>query len=147
MGARTVFETHMGYEKLQQQSMNRIPLNPSVGLLACLLFSTASPLPAQGAALRPPAVPLVACDPYFSIWSPADKLTDANTVHWTGKPHRLTSMVRIDGKAYRLIGSDPAEIAALPQKNVDVFPTRTIYKFEGDGVEVQLTFTTAALPD
>src|SRR5215471_12854349 len=96
---------------------------------------------------RPPAVPLVAFDPYFSIWSPADKLTDANTVHWTGKPHRLTSLVRIDGKAFRLMGKDPADVPALPQTKVEVLPTRTIYTFEGEGVRLTLTFMTPALPE
>lgn len=96
--------------------------------------------------LRPPAVPLVTHDPYFSIWSPADKLTDADTVHWTGKPHRLTSLVRIDGKPFRLMGTSPANVPALPQTSLEVLPTRTIYTFEGEGVRITITFMTPALP-
>ncbi len=97
--------------------------------------------------LIPPATPLVACDPYFSIWSPADALNEADTVHWTGKPHRLTSLVRVDGKAYRLMGTSPARLPAMEQKSVTVLPTRSIYTFEGGGVSLALTFLTPALPD
>src|SRR5262245_30009820 len=98
------------------------------------------------AAIRPPAVPLVACDPYFSIWSPADALASADTVHWTGKPHRLTSIVRIDGKPFRLMGKEPAQIPAFQQVDCRVLPTRTIYIFAGEGIRLSLTFMTAALP-
>jgi len=100
-----------------------------------------------GDKLIPPATPLVACDPYFSIWSPADKLTDDDTVHWTGKPHRLTGMVRIDGKPYRVMGASPGAVPALAQTSLAVLPTRTIYTFEGAGVALTLTFMTAALPE
>ena len=99
------------------------------------------------APLRPPAVPLVACDPYFSIWSPADRLTDADTMHWTTKPHRLTSLVRIDGHAFRVLGKEPADVPALNQTDLEVEPTRTIYTFAGGGAQLKLTFMTPALPD
>jgi len=111
------------------------------------LFTLAFLPLAQAQAFRPPAVPLVACDPYFSIWSPADKLTDADTTHWTGKAQKLTSLVRIDGKAFRLMGTEPADVPALPQTQLDVFPTRTVYSFAGAGVRLTLTFMTADLPE
>jgi hypothetical protein len=105
------------------------------------------------APLRPPAVPLVAHDPYFSIWSAADHLTDTGTSHWTGKPNVLTALVRIDGKVYSLTGTvgrggrgAPAA-NPLAQNSVEVLPTRTLYQFSGAGVKVGLTFLTPALPD
>jgi hypothetical protein len=98
-------------------------------------------------AFRPPSVPLVACDPYFSIWSPADRLTDVPTSHWTTRPHRLTSLVRIDDKAYRIMGNEPADVPPLTQSSLKVLPTRTIYTFDGAGVRLTLTFMTPALPD
>src|ERR1041384_8521954 len=106
-----------------------------------------APLPSlRPAVFRPPAVPLVTHDPYFSIWSPADRLTDAPTVHWTGRAHPMNSLIRVDGDAARLMGASPANIAALPQTSVTVRPTHTIYTFANARVKVALTFMTPALP-
>lgn len=125
-----------------------MPKSKMFGLILCAgVLLAAVQLPAAIQPLRPPSVPLVACDPYFSIWSPANNLTDASTVHWTGKSNRMTSLVRIDNKSFRLMGTEPANLPALPQKSVDVQATRTIYVFEGEGTRVTLTFMTPALPD
>jgi hypothetical protein len=97
--------------------------------------------------LRPPAVPLIAHDPYFSIWSNTDHLNDAGTVHWTGKPNTLTALARIDGATYQVMGRERNEIKPLLQSSVEVLPTRTLYTFTGAGVQLLLTFLTPALPD
>ncbi|MEA2709659.1 MAG: hypothetical protein QOF78_2260 [Phycisphaerales bacterium] len=115
-------------------------------LVVCGLMSWSLSL-ASAQALRPPAAPLVTADPYFSVWSFNDKLNDADTRHWTGKPHTLLSLVRIDGKPYRLAGAQPKDVPALEQTALEVLPTRTIYTFGGGGVKLTLTFTTPMLPD
>ena len=96
--------------------------------------------------LRPPAVPLVTFDPYLSVWSPGDRLTDVDTVHWTGIKQRLASLVRIDGHTFRLMGTEPRGVPALNQTALKVTPTRTIYTFEGSGISLTLTFMTPLLP-
>jgi len=111
------------------------------------VYAPPPPRRSEGAKLVPPATPLVAHDPYFSIWSQGDRLTDVETTHWTGRSHRLTSLVRIDGKAYRVMGTSPATVPALEQRSLTVLPTRTIYTFEGAGVALTLTFVTPALPE
>lgn len=104
--------------------------------------------------LRPPAVPLVAIDPYFSVWSMADRLTDDFTRHWTGKRNAMTGLIRIDGIPWRFAGrTEPnpeqyyTEPEAMRQTGVQVTPLSTIYRFEAGGVTLEAVFTSPLLPD
>ncbi len=96
---------------------------------------------------RPPAVPLMVHDPYFSMWSMNDCLTDDWTKHWTGQTQAMCGLVRIDDKPYRIIGPQPDKVPALKQLSVEVLPTRTIYSFQGGGIEIELTFLSPLLVD
>ena len=112
-----------------------------VALGGCMSLAAA----AQTKSLRPPAVPLVAHDPYFGTWSMADRLTDDWPKHWTGVNMGMGGMARIDGKTYRFMGVAP-NVPAMEQKSLEVTPTRSIYKFEADGVGITLTFMSPLLP-
>jgi hypothetical protein len=98
------------------------------------------------AQLRPPAVPLITHDPYFSVWSMSDRLTDEPTKHWTGAEQQMAGIARIDGAAWRFLGSWQRSGPPMPQIAREVTPTRTIYRFAKSGVELQLAFLTPALP-
>jgi hypothetical protein len=100
---------------------------------------------------RPPATPLITHDPYFSIWSTTDNLTDSETVHWTLSPQPINGVARIDGKPYRFMGRVPGrrpdELPAMKQTESSITPTHTRYEFQQDGVTIDFNFFTPALPD
>ncbi len=95
--------------------------------------------------LRPPAVPLVTHDPYFSIWSEADTAYSKWPSHWTGSTQALGGMIRVDGVAQRFLGQMP-EAEPVEQKSVTVHPTRTVYEFTSGGVGLMVTFLSPLLP-
>ena len=94
--------------------------------------------------VRYPAYPLVVHDPYFSIWSRTDRLSDSFTCHWTGKGQTIAGLIRIDGKAFCFMSDIPGA-PKMNQTSVRVLPTRTIYTFEECSVRFRLTFLTPAL--
>ena len=102
---------------------------------------------AAGAAMRPPSVPLVSVDPFFSVWSPADRLTDAETVHWAGAKQPISVVLEADGKCWRLCGAAPANLPALPQRSLEVRPTQSVYTFGEGALAVELRFSTAKLAE
>jgi hypothetical protein len=114
-----------------------------VGITATTMMFSVSLANAQE---RPPAVPLIAHNPYFSVWSPADKLTDRDTTHWTGARQPLHGLARIDGKTYRFMGGEPRDVPAMEQVSLHVTPTHSVYEFRAAGVNLTVTFFTPSLP-
>ena len=120
--------------------------------LILLASLTTAPTRAQGPEvnLRPPAVPLIAHDPYFSVWSMADHLTDAPTKHWTGAVQELCGIVRVDGKNYRFLGlanRGQQLVPALEEVSRQLTPTRTIAVMTSPEVEVRVEFMNPLFPE
>jgi hypothetical protein len=100
---------------------------------------------------RPPAVPLIANNPFFSVWSMGDKLTDVPTKHWSEAAQPMTGLVKIDGKLYRWMGvartgAEHHSVEAMQQVSVEVKPLHTVYRFSAAGVEIKATFFTPLFP-
>jgi hypothetical protein len=96
---------------------------------------------------RPPAVPLITHNPYFSVWSFSDHLTDSNTRHWTGVEQPFTGLIQIDHHPFRYMGHDPAGIPAMRQTSLELTPTHTRYHFEAAGIALELAFFTPSFPE
>jgi hypothetical protein len=107
-----------------------------------LSFSVSAALSQQ----RAPATPLIVHDPYFSVWSFTDKLTDSETTHWTGTPQPFAGIARIDGKPFRFMGRRPDAIPAMQQTSSIITATHTRYEFNQAGISLTFTFFTPAFP-
>ena len=94
---------------------------------------------------RLPALPLIANDPYFSVWMPADTLNSAESIHWSGAPKHLDGSVSVDGREFSFLGKSSRP--GMQTTALRVTPTRTISVMEAGGVELTVTFCSPALPD
>jgi len=113
----------------------------AVGCVAAIAQQDTAPI------LRAPATPLVVHDPYFSIWSNTNRLTDGPTRHWTGVSHELNGLIRVDGKNYRYLGDADRKIPALDETGRQITPTRTVVNLQSPEIELSMTFLTPAFPD
>ena len=90
---------------------------------------------------RASSIPLILSDPYFSIWSPADRLTDCDTQSWTGKEQPVRGYVTVGTATFRFMGADPV-VPVIPQTGLEVTATQTVYHFENELLALTLTFST-----
>lgn len=91
-------------------------------------------------------IPLITHDPYFSVWSLADKLYEADTQHWSQEPLKMYGSVLADEKEYFFMGRY-ADRERLSQKSLEVTATSTVYTFENEKAELQVSFTSPLLAD
>ncbi|HIW74916.1 MAG TPA: DUF4965 domain-containing protein [Firmicutes bacterium] len=97
--------------------------------------------------LRAPAVPLITVDPYFSVWSCADRLNAAATCHWTGHTNTINGFLTIDDTVYRFMGGEEAGGIPMRQISLEITAMATVYGFEADGVRLTARFFTPVFAD
>jgi hypothetical protein len=122
-----------------------LSIKPRMAAWVVALAAVAAPVGAADS-FRPPAVPLVTHNPYFSVWSTNDRPTDDWTRHWTGSVQAICGLARIDGKPFRFLGPKPDNATPMTMAGLEVTPTRTTYRMEAGGVRIAMTFLSPLLP-
>lgn len=100
---------------------------------------------------RAPAVPLITHDPMFCLWSFSDKLTDDTVRHWDGVRKHAFGLLVVDNEIYEFMSHVHTEehyhagYRKMTQTSCTIRPMSTIYTFENEKVELELTFTSPLL--
>ena len=84
--------------------------------------------------MRPPAIPLLTIDPYFSVW--AEESVLKNTVHWTGKPNTISGRVFVDGVEYHFLGYNE-----YTNQQGSKTPTMTVEEIQIDAYSTNITYS------
>ena len=92
--------------------------------------------------MRPPAIPIINIDPYFSIWAENSLLK--RPVHWTGSPNNIWGTAWIDGKSYRFLGEPAGQEGTmnLLSMDIDAFSTTLVYGCPEGKLTVKFTSPT-----
>jgi hypothetical protein len=101
--------------------------------------------PYKATSLRLPAVPLIVNDPYLSIWSSYNKLTDGPTNYWYSsdvqKP--IDGLLRVDGKVYRFMGAQNQYIlgnAVVPMADEEAWTAQVTHTTQSSIAWTRLGF-------
>ena len=89
----------------------------------------------------------ITVDPYFSVWSTSNNLTDSDIKTWYSKTCFLIGKAEIDGKGYMFMGSAAdMKLPPMAQTDVTVKSFSTVYTFAAAGVCLKAEFFTPVLP-
>lgn len=95
--------------------------------------------------LRPPAIPILNIDPYFSVWS--ENSTFTTPVHWTNAPNHIWGKAIIDGRNWHFFGEKPkgVGIASMKLESTEIDAFSTIFTFSCPAGQLRVHFTSPTL--
>ena len=92
--------------------------------------------------MRPPAIPIVNIDPYFSVW--AEHSLFKRPVHWTGSPNNIWGTAEIDGTAWHFFGENTG-LPAMPLEAMEIDAFSTVLTYTAAGIRLTVHFTSPTL--
>ncbi|KJE89729.1 hypothetical protein CAOG_08481 [Capsaspora owczarzaki ATCC 30864] len=123
-----------------------------VATVTVLLLAVCVPLASAALSpyFRPPAFPIFANNPYWSVWSLSDAPGRSWTEHANGGVQGMTGFAKVDSTYYRFLGvpSVGGTGIIVDPISTQILPLSTVYTFKlGTAIQMVLTFSQPAQID